>query len=57
MNKRQIIEKNFLSLEGSSKPIHTSKLSNYELELEQFTYPAEDITGLRRWNSMVLVKV
>jgi hypothetical protein len=63
MNKRQLIEKNFLSLDGESKQIITSNLSNYSLELEEFIFPVENMTerssnnGLSRRNSMVLVKV
>jgi hypothetical protein len=63
MNKRQLIEKNFLSLDGESKQIITSKFSDYNLEIEEFIFPVENMTELRsnnalsKRNSMVLVKV
>lgn len=63
VNKRQLVEKNFLSLDGYFKPILNSKLSDNNLELEEFTFPAENMTelssnnGLSKRDSMVLVKV
>jgi hypothetical protein len=62
-NRKQLVDMNFLSLESDSKPILISKLSHYNLEIEEFAFPAENMTelvsniGLSKRNSMVLVKV
>jgi hypothetical protein len=62
-NRRQLAEKNFISLKDDFQPIKTSNLTDYIFDLEEFAIPADNFGKIisnnyhTRRNSMVFVKV
>lgn len=62
-NRKQLAEKNFMTLEDDLKPMQSSNITEYIFDLEEFAIPAENMSKLisnnyhKKRNSMVIVNV